>query len=127
MKGSKTMNINFKKNEKTYIISVDYRHHTILSCYANNIVIYKLDLSGSLLKTIICDNCAIITVYKRSKKNKLNEQCALIINEDEEYITQAFASTNSKNLSFIDFVKYVQIFNNIKDKGVNNNEKINIF
>lgn len=58
------MNIKFKKNEKTYIISVDYRHHTILSCYANNILTYKIDLSSSLVKTILCDNYAIITVFQ---------------------------------------------------------------
>lgn len=109
------MNIKLKKNEKTYIISVDYRHHSILSCYANNILTYKMDLSSSLVKTLMLDNCAIITVFKRSQKHKLNEQCCLVIDKDEEYITLPYGGTNGKNLSFIDFVKYIQIYNNIKD------------
>lgn len=37
------MDINLKRNEELYIVSEDYRHHTILACYANNILIYKND------------------------------------------------------------------------------------
>ena len=108
------MDIKLNKNEKTYIISVDYRHHSILSCYVNNILTYKIDLSSSLVDTKIFDNCAIITVYKRSQKHKLNEQCSLVIDKDNEYITLPYGGTNGKGLSFIDFVKYVQIYNNVK-------------
>lgn len=35
------MDIEFKRNEKLYIVSKDYRFHTILSCYANNIQMYN--------------------------------------------------------------------------------------
>lgn len=108
------MNINLKKNEKTYIISVDYRHHTILSCYANNILTYKVDLSTSLLITQMFDNCAIITVFKRSQKRKLNEQCCLVIDKDNEYITLPYGGTNGKTLSFVNFVKNIQMYNNVK-------------
>lgn len=45
---------------------------------------------------------------------KLNEQCCLVIDKDNEYITLPYGGTNGKNLSFIDFVKYIQIYNNIK-------------
>lgn len=109
------MNINFKRNEKTYIISVDYRHHTILSCYANNILAFKMDLSNSLVKTIVCDNCAIITVFKRSQKHKLNDECCLIIDKECEYIEFPSGSRDINNLSFIDFVKIIQHYNNIKE------------
>lgn len=109
------MNINLKRNEKTYIISVDYRHHTILSCYANNILAYKMDLSNSLVKTILCDNCAIITVFKRSQKHKLNDECCLIIDKGGEYLEFPECSRDSNNLSFIDFVDTIQSYNNIKE------------
>ena len=109
------MDIKLKKNEKTYIISVDYRHHSILSCYANNILTYKMDLSSSLVKTLMFDNCAIITVFKRSQKHNLNEQCCLVIDKDNEYITLPYGGTNGKNLSFIDFVNIIQSYNNIKE------------
>lgn len=98
------MDIKLKKNEKTYIISVDYRHHTLLACYANNILTYKIDLSSSLIRTELFKNYAVISVYKRSQKHKLNE-----------YITLPYGSTIGKNLSFIDFVKYIQMYNNVKD------------
>lgn len=114
-KGFKIMDIKLKKNEKTYIISVDYRHHSILSCYANNILTYKMDLSSSLVKTLMFDNCAIITVFKRSQKHNLNEQCCLVIDKDNEYITLPYGGTNGKNLSFIDFVNIIQSYNNIKE------------
>lgn len=114
LKGSKTTNINLKRNEKTYIISVDYRHHTILSCYANNILTFKIDLSNSLLCTILCENYAIITVYRRSQKHNLNEQCSLIVDKDCAYIELQCYSTNTKNYTFIDFVKEIQRYNNIK-------------
>ena len=117
------MDIKLKRNENVYIVSEDYRHHIILACYANNILAYKIDLSNSLLCTIMCENCAIITVYRKSQKHNLNEQCCLIVDKDCEYIKLYSHSTNNKKFSFIDFVKYIQIFNNIKDKGVNNNEK----
>lgn len=105
------MNIKLNKNEKIYIISVDYRHHTILSCYANNILTYKMDLSNSLVKTSLCDNCAIITVFKRSQKHKLNEECCLIIDKDSEYIQLQCKTENSKHFSFIDFVQKIQCYN----------------
>lgn len=105
------MDIKLKKNEKTYIISFDYRYHLLLSCYSNNILTYKINLSNSLVNTQIFDNCAIITVYKRSQKHKLNEQCCLIIDKDSEYIKLPYGGTNGKDLSFIDFVKYIQIYN----------------
>ena len=95
-------------------MSVDYKHHTILSCYANDILTYRIDLSSSLVHTLLCYNYAIITVFKRSQKHKLNEQCCLIIDENSEYITLPYGGTNGKNISFIDFVSYVRIFNNIK-------------
>ena len=109
------MNINLKRNEKIYIISVDYRHHTILSCYANNILTFKMDLSNSLVKTILCDNCAIITVFKRSQKHKLNDECCLIIDKGGEYLEFPACSSDSNNLSFIDFVNIIQSYNNIKE------------
>lgn len=109
------MDIKLKRNENTYIVSEDYRHHIILACYANNILAYKIDLSNSLLCTTMCENYAIITVYRRSQKHKLNEQCCLIVDKDSEYIKLYSCSTNNKKLSFIDFVKYIQIFNNIKE------------
>lgn len=109
------MDIKLKKNEKTYIISVDYRHHTLLACYANNILTYKIDLSSSLIRTELFKNYAVISVYKRSQKHKLNEQCCLVIYKDNEYITLPYGSTIGKNLSFIDFVKYIQMYNNVKD------------
>lgn len=113
------MDINLKRNEKTYIISVDYRYHTILNCYANNVLTFKIDLSNSLVKTIVCDNCAIITVFKRSQKHKLNDECCLIIDKNCEYIEFLRELRNSNNLSFIDFVKIIQHYNNIKKiKGV---------
>lgn len=55
------MDIKLKRNENTYIVSEDYRHHIILACYANNILAYKIDLSNSLLCTTMCENYAIIT------------------------------------------------------------------
>lgn len=108
------MDIKLKRNEKVYIISEDYRHHTILSCYTNNILAYKIDLSNTLLCTILCENCAIITVYRRSQKHKLNEQCSLIVDKDCEYIELQCKSRDTKYFKFIDFVKYIQIYNNIK-------------
>lgn len=63
------MDINLKRNEKTYIISVDYRRHSILSCYANNTLTYKIDLSSSLLKTIC--NCNRNLEYLISKYRQL--------------------------------------------------------
>ena len=57
------------------------------------------------------DNCAIITVYKRSQKHKLNEQCDLVIDKDNEYITLPYGERIGKDLSFVDFVKYVQNYN----------------
>lgn len=108
------MDIKLKKNEKTYIISVDYRHHSMLDCYANNTLTYKIDLSSSLLNTQIFENYAIITVFRRSQKHKLNEQCCLVIDKDNEYITLSYGGTNGKNLSFIDFVKYIQIYNKVE-------------
>lgn len=109
------MDIEFKRNEKLYIISEDYRFHAILTCYANNILVYKIDLSNSLLCTILCENYAIITVYRRSQKHKLNQQCSLIVDKDCGYIKLLKGSTNAKNFSFIDFVKYIQMYNNIKE------------
>lgn len=108
------MDIKLKRNEKVYIVSEDYRHHTILACYANNILVYQIDLSNSLLCTILCENCAIITVYRRSQKHKLNEQCCLIVDKDCEYLEFPSGSSDTNILSFIDFVRYLQIFNNIK-------------
>lgn len=108
------MDIKFKRNEKVYIVSEDYRHHTLLSCYANSILTYKIDLSNSLLCTTLCENCAIITVYRRSQKHKLNEQCCLIVDKDCEYIELQCKPADSKHFNFIDFVKYIQIYNNIK-------------
>lgn len=108
------MDINLKRNEKEYIVSEDYRHHTILACYSNNILIYKIDISNSLLCTVLCENYAIITVYRRSQKHKLNEQCCLIVDKDCEYIKLQRKPADTKHFSFIDFVKYIQIFNNIK-------------
>lgn len=108
------MDIKLKRNEKVYIVSEDYRHHTILSCYTNNILAYKIDLSNSLLYTILCENCAIITVYRRSQKHKLNEQCSLIVDKDCEYIELQCKPADTKYFKFIDFVKYIQIYNNIK-------------
>ena len=35
------MDIKLKRNEKIYVVSEDYRHHTILSCYINNFLEYK--------------------------------------------------------------------------------------
>lgn len=108
------MNINFKRNEQIYIVSEDYRHHTILTCYINNILVYKIDLSNSLLCTILCENYAIITVYRRSQKHNLNEQCSLIVDKDCAYIELQRYSTNTKSYTFIDFVKEIQRYNNIK-------------
>lgn len=105
------MNIKLNRNEKTYIISVDYRQHTILSCYANNILTFKIDLSNSLVKTIVCDDCAIITVYRRSQKHKLNDQCCLIIDKDCEYIQLQCKTASSRHFSFIDFVQKIQCYN----------------
>lgn len=107
------MDIKLKRNKKTYIISVDYRYHTILSCYANDILAFKIDLSNSLVKTILCDNCAIITVFKRSQKHKLNDECCLIIDNECKYIEFPSGSRDTNNLSFIDFVKIIQSYNNI--------------
>lgn len=108
------MDIKLKRNEKTYIVSEDYRHHIILACYANNILAYKIDLSNSLLCTTMCENCAIITVYRRSQKHNLNEQCSLIVDKDCAYIELQRYSTNTKSYTFIDFVKEIQRYNNIK-------------
>lgn len=108
------MDINLKRNEKEYIVSEDYRHHTILACYSNNILTYKIDISNSLLCTVLCENYAIITVYRRSQKHKLNEQCCLIVDQDCGYIELQRHTTNTKNYTFIDFVKKIQRYNNIK-------------
>ena len=107
----KLMDNKLKKNEKIYIITVDYKDHSILTCYANNILTYKINLSCSLVNTQMFDNFATITVYKRSQKHKLNEQCCLVIDKDNEYIKFSFGGTNGKDLSFVDFVKYVQAYN----------------
>lgn len=88
--------LSLREIKKTYIISVDYRHHTILSCYANDILTFKIDLSNSLVKTIVCDNCAIITVFKRSQKHKLNDECCLIIDINCEYIEFPSGSRDTK-------------------------------
>lgn len=108
------MDIKLKRNERVYIVSEDYRHHVILSYYVNNILAYKIDLSNSLLSTILCENYAIITVYRRSQKHKLNEQCCLIVDKDCEYIQLQCKPADTKHYSFIDFVKCIQIYNNIK-------------
>lgn len=110
------MNIELNKRKiKTYIISVDYRHHTILSCYANNILTFKIDLSNSLVKTILCDNCAIITVFKRSQKHKLNDECCLIIDKESEYLEFPSGSRDTNILSFSSFINIIQSYNNIKE------------
>lgn len=108
------MDIKLKRNETIYIVSEDYRYNMILCCYVNNILTYKIDLSNSLLYTTLCENYATITVYRRSQKHKLNEQCCLFIDKDCRYIQLQCKSASSKQFSFIDFVKAIQCYNIIK-------------
>lgn len=105
------MDIKFKRNETVYILSEDYSYNTILSCYTNNILTYKINLSNSLVYTTLCENYATITVYRRSQKHKLNEQCCLIIAKDCEYIQLQCKPASSNYFSFIDFVKDIQTYN----------------
>lgn len=98
----------------TYIINIDYAHKSFLSCYANNNLVFRINLSDSLICTKIYEHYGNIAIYKRSQKHKLNEECVFFIDNDCEYIVLPFGSSIGKEYNFNDFIKIIQGYNNIK-------------